>query len=130
MKKRILRLVIGATFLLAGVLLWQAFNKEPDLPSFWWHGYNENCSVSLLTPNDSDYVYLESYENAPVDWTTLDGGIYLEGTRRLEGDKLTLKMDDGTIITGVLEGDTIQLDYAGGILLESYERLKERWADE
>lgn len=62
MKKRLPLLMICAAILLAGVLLWTNLNKEPDLPSFWWHGYNDVCSVSLLTPRDSDLVHLESYE--------------------------------------------------------------------
>lgn len=126
MKKRLPLLMICAAILLVGVFLWTNLNKEPDLPSFWWHGYNDVCSVSLRTPKDSDLVFLESYENGPVDVTTLDGGIYLTGKRRLKGDQLTLKMEDGTVINGILQDDTIQLDYAGGVLLKSYETFMER----
>lgn len=126
MKKRLPLLIICAAILLAGVLLWTNLNKEPDLPSFWWHGYNDVCSVSLLTPRDSELVHLESYENGLFDPTMLDGGIRLTGERKLKGDQLTLKMEDGTVITGILQGDTIQLDYAGGVLLESYETFMER----
>lgn len=128
MKKRVLLLVICATLLLTGGLLLTASREEQSIPSFWW-GTNENISISLWTWQDGHDACLQ-WTDLPLDPTAMGCNLGLSGKWQLHDNQLTLKLEDGTAVTGVLEGDTIQLDYAGGILLESYETLMERYETE
>lgn len=127
MKKRILLLAVCAVLLLTGGLLLKASREEQKISSFWWGG-NENTTVSLFTMQDDHDVCLQ-WTDWPLDQASMGCNLGLSGKWQLQDNQLTLKLEDGTVVTGVLEGDTIQLDYAGGILLESYERVKEKWAD-
>ena len=127
MKKQILLLLVCAALLLTGGLLLKASREEQKIPSFWW-GSNENTTVSLFTLQDSHDVCLQRTD-WPLEPNTMVCDLGLSGKWQLQDNQLTLKLEDGAVITGVLEGDTIRLDYAGGILLESYERLKEKWDD-
>jgi len=129
MKKRLLLLTICTVLLLAGGLLLKAFRQEQRIPSFFWWGANENTSVSLFTMQDDHDVCLQ-WTDWPLDQASMGCNLGLLGKWQLQDNQLTLKLEDGTVVTGVLEGDAIQLDYAGGILLESLERLEEKWADE
>lgn len=127
MKKRILLLAVCAALLLTGGLLLKASREAQKISSFWW-GSNENTTVSLFTMQDDHDACLQ-WTDWPLNQDSMGCNLGLSGKWQLQDNQLTLKLEDGTVVTGILEGDTIQLDYAGGILLESYERLKEKWAD-
>ena len=128
MKKRLLLLVICAILLLTGGFLLTASREEQSIPIFWW-GANENISISLWTWQDGYDACLQ-WTDLPLDPTAMGCNLGLAGKWQLQQNQLILNLEDGTVITGVLEGDTIQLDYAGGILLESLERLKEQVNEE
>lgn len=79
-----------------------------------------------ILPLDRPYVLMSVYDWGAGAEPLLDGyelweGSWIyDGTWSLDNHVLTLTMESGETISGTVEGDTILLNIAGGVLLEKH----------
>lgn len=137
MKKRIALLVVVCLVLMTiCLLIGNAQSPQPHAHQYWCGGKDDmTLSVHLmpdfssLWPFDSPMFFWQRHDHPNgINLTQLDGGEYREGSWSVKDDILTLKFDDGEVMTGTFATEGLLLDYEGGFLLEyCYETDISEW---